>query len=107
MSGVSAGAICWFTQGLSNSLGEGYAPVTGLGLVEGGFCPHCDGDPARVPALERAVAEGALPASYAVDDGAALVFEDEVLREVVSAQPGRGARRVARGPAGAEWHDLP
>jgi dipeptidase E len=93
MAGVSAGAICWFAAGLSNSRGAGFAPVPGLGLLPGGFCPHADGDPARIPALRAAVAGGDMAASYAVDDGAALVFANEVLQEVVAARPGRGARR--------------
>jgi peptidase E len=108
MAGVSAGAICWFDHGLSNSLGEGFAPTRGLGVLEGGFCPHADGDPGRIPVLEAAVAAGAMPATYAVDDGAALVFEDERLVEVVAARPGRGARRVEAAPdGGAAWEPVP
>lgn len=103
MAGVSAGAICWFEAGLSNSLGEGFAPVEGLGILAGGFCPHADGDPDRVPALESAVRDGRMPDSYAVDDGAALVFTDEVLTEVIRARPERGARRVAAEAGGARW----
>lgn len=95
MAGVSAGAICWFRHGLSNSLGRGFAPVDGLGLLPSAFCPHVDGDPGRAPALEAAVAAGRFPAAYGVDDGAALVFADETLTEVVSARDGRGARRVS------------
>ncbi|HWH14450.1 MAG TPA: peptidase E, partial [Miltoncostaeaceae bacterium] len=100
MSGVSAGAICWFRAGLSNSGGAGFAPVAGLGLLPDGVCPHADGDPARIPALEREVTAGRMPASYALDDGAALVFADERLVEVVSARPGRGARRLEPGDGG-------
>jgi len=94
MAGVSAGAICWFRHGLSNSLGHGFAPVEGLGLLPGAFCPHVNGDPHRVPALESAIAEGHFPEAFGVDDGAALVFTDEVLTEVISARERRGARRV-------------
>jgi dipeptidase E len=103
MSGVSAGAICWFRWGLSNSGGEGYVPVEGLGLLPGGICPHADGDPGRLPALERAVATGGMPSTHALDDGAALVFADERLTAVVAARPGRGARRVSRAGDGVVW----
>ena len=45
MSGLSAGAICWFKYGASNSwrFNNPYAPmirVSGLGLVDAVFCPH-------------------------------------------------------------------
>ncbi len=59
LSGVSAGAICWFAGGLTNSLGPGFAPVAGLGLLPGGFCPHADSDPGRVVALRALIGRGA------------------------------------------------
>ena len=48
-AGVSAGAICWFDSGHSNSLfyynqkNWKYINVKGMGLVKGIFCPHYDG----------------------------------------------------------------
>ncbi len=58
MSGVSAGAICWFAAGLTNSLGTGFAPMAGLGFAPGGFCPHADSDPGRLVALRGLVEAG-------------------------------------------------
>jgi dipeptidase E len=98
LSGVSAGAICWFEWGITDSLGAGYAPVRGLGFAPGGFCPHADGDPARVPALREMVGRGAMPPTLAVDDGAAVHLMDGELQRVVVTGPGLGARRV--GPGG-------
>lgn len=100
LSGVSAGAICWFAAGLTNSLGPHFAPVAGLGLVEGGFCPHADSDPARLVALHDLVDRGLMPPTYAVDDGAALHVSDAAPPRLLSAAPGRGGRLV--GPGGAE-----
>jgi peptidase E len=100
LAGVSAGAICWFASGLTNSLGSGFSPVTGLGLVGGGFCPHADSDPARLPALRDLVDRGAMPPTLAVDDDAAVHLADGSPPLVLSAAPGRGARRV--GPDGIE-----
>jgi hypothetical protein len=65
LSGVSAGAICWFEYGVTDSLGAGFAPVKGLGLAAGGFCPHADGDPARVPALRELIDRGRMPSTLA------------------------------------------
>ena len=98
LSGVSAGAICWFEWGITDSLGAGYAPVEGLGFAAGGFCPHADGDPARVPALRELVGRGAMPPTLAVDDGAAVHLMDGAVHRVVVTGPGLGARRV--GPGG-------
>lgn len=76
MSGVSAGAICWFASGLTNSLGPGFVPVAGLGFVPGGFCPHADSDPSRLVVLRELVEDGRMPATLAVDDGAAVHLAD-------------------------------
>jgi dipeptidase E len=99
LAGVSAGAICWFTAGLTNSLGPHFAPVAGLGFVEGGFCPHADSDPGRLVVLHDLVDRGLMPPTYAVDDGAAIHISDDAPPRLLSAAPGRGACLV--GPGGA------
>ena len=99
MSGVSAGAICWFEHGLTNSLGAGFAPVRGLGFLPGGLCPHADGDPARIPALIDLIDRGDMPPTIAVDDGAEP--------RVISGAPGRGARRVSAGGVIAPLEAVP
>lgn len=97
LAGVSAGAICWFATGLTNSLGPDYAPVQGLGFVEGGFCPHADGDPGRVPALKVLIDEGRMPPSFAVDDDAAIHIAAGAAPRLVPGAAGRGARWIAAG----------
>lgn len=100
MSGVSAGAICWFARGLTNSLGPGFAPVDGIGLAAGGFCPHADSDPGRLDALRAMIDAGRMPATLAVDDGAAVHLADDAPPVLIRAQAARGARLI--GPGGAE-----
>lgn len=100
LAGVSAGAICWFAAGLTNSLGPGFAPVGGLGLLPGGFCPHADSDPGRLVALRALIEEGRMPSTFAVDDGAAVHLSDDAPPRLVREAPGRGARLL--GPGGSE-----
>ena len=100
MSGVSAGAICWFASGLTNSLGPGFVPVAGLGFIPGGFCPHADSDPSRLIVLRRLVEDGSMPATLAVDDGAAVHLADGAPPRLVVGEPGRGARLM--GPRGLD-----
>jgi peptidase E len=99
LGGWSAGGICWFEDGLTDSFGPQLAPLgDGLGLLRGSFCPHYDGEPRRRPLYTRLVAEGALAPGYAADDDAALLFEGTELREVVSQREGaRGYRVTAAG----------
>jgi dipeptidase E len=97
MAGISAGSICWFQQGLSDSVIAGeLAPLNCLGFLPGSNCPHYDGEPERRPAYHRFIRESKLDAGYAADDGAALHFIGEKLARVVSSRETAKAYSVRR-----------
>jgi peptidase E len=101
MAGLSAGSLCWFESGTTDSFGPGLAALSdGLGFVPGSHSPHYDGEPTRRPHYQGLVAAGILPAGYAADDGAALVFRGTELAEIVASRPDARAYRVERGPSG-------
>jgi len=108
LAGLSAGSLCWFEAGTTDSFGSGQAvPLRdGLGFLTGSHCPHYDGEAARRPSYQALVAAGSLPAGSAADDGAALVFEGDRLVEVVSSRPAALAYRVEPGPNGG-WVEQP
>ncbi len=107
LCGISAGMNCWFEASVTDSFGPALAPLRdGLGLIEGSACPHYDGEPQRRPIYRRLVADGELPPGWAADDGAALVFGDDALAEVVCSRPDAHAYRVLGGP-GSEVHERP
>ncbi|HEU0026875.1 MAG TPA: peptidase E [Ktedonobacterales bacterium] len=91
LSGVSAGSICWFEQGLTDSIPGPLTPLPCLGFLTGSDCPHFDGEPERRPTLHRLLAEGAMIPGYAADDHAALRFDGETLTEVIATRPGARA----------------
>ncbi|MGW1760040.1 Type 1 glutamine amidotransferase-like domain-containing protein [Streptomyces mirabilis] len=97
LSGVSAGSICWFQGGTTDSFGPELRPLTdGLGFLPYGNGVHYDTDPGRRPLVHRLVAEGTLPLSHCTDDGVGLVYRDTELVETVSETPGKGAYVVRR-----------
>lgn len=101
MAGMSAGAICWFEACTTDSFGPTLRPLDGgLGILDGSLSPHYHGEAQRRPLYLRLVADGTLPAGYALDDGAALVFAERVLVEVVTSSPDAGAWRVEPDGAG-------
>lgn len=101
LAGVSAGSICWHVGGPTDSFGPELRPVTnGLALLPYGNGVHYDSEPERRPLLQRLVADGTLPTSYATDDGVGLLYRGTELAEAVSEAPGKGAYRVARAGAG-------
>lgn len=92
MAGLSAGSICWFEQGLSDSVTEGeYAPLDALGWLEGSHCPHFDGECARQEKYKNFVIDEKLKKGWAVEDGCALHFVDEELFRIVSSHPDKFA----------------
>ena len=77
MCGVSAGAICWFEEGVTDSWSEKLKVMDCLGFVKGVCCPHYDEEPQRRPSLSKFLTEGVMQSCYAVDGGCALHIENE------------------------------
>lgn len=95
LAGVSAGAICWFEGGTTDSFGPGLRPFTGgLGLLAGSFCPHYDSEPARRPLFTSLVAGGMLPPGIACGDGAAAHFSGDTMTALIAGRPGARGYRV-------------
>ncbi|MEV7289300.1 peptidase E [Streptomyces sp. NPDC093252] len=97
LSGVSAGSLCWFQGGATDSYGPELRPVTnGLGLLPYGNGVHYDVDPGRRPLIHRLVADGTFTEAHCTDDGVGLVYRGTELVEAVAEVPGKGAYRVVR-----------
>jgi peptidase E len=109
LAGVSAGAICWFEGGTTDSFGPDLRPFTdGLGLLGGSYCPHYDSEPGRRPLFTSLVAAGTLPPGIACDDGAGAHFIGGDLDSVVTGWAGAAGYRVAPdGSGGATQLALP
>ncbi len=94
MAGISAGAICWFEDGVTDSFGMPFRSLDdGLGFVRGACCPHYDGEKHRRPVLLRLIKRG-FPSTLALDDGAAAHFVETRLKEVVASRSKARAMRV-------------
>jgi dipeptidase E len=93
LAGVSAGMLCWFRAGVTDSFGGLEALNDGLGLIDATACPHYDSEQERRPTYHRLIA-GGMQSGYAADDGAALHFCGPHLIEVISSRPDAAAYRV-------------
>ena len=97
LAGWSAGAMCWFEGGLTDSFGPDLAPLRdGLKFLAGSFCPHYDAESLRRPRYEELVGSGALQDGFASDDGVGLLFDGRSFVEAVASLPGQHAYRVER-----------
>ncbi len=100
LSGVSAGAICWFAGGTTDSFGALRPFTDGLNFLAGSYCPHYNTEPGRRPLYQQLVSGGSLPGGIACDDGAAAHFVDDELAEIVADREGVSGYRVELGGDG-------
>jgi peptidase E len=94
LAGLSAGAICWFEQGLTDSVAGKLSVINCLGFLKGSCCPHYDGEAERRPSFHEFLVRGEISPGYAIDDGAALHFGDEGVIRVVASRPDAKAYRL-------------
>ncbi len=87
LTGLSAGSICWFEQGLTDSYGDVLQPLKCLGFLKGSNCPHYDSEAARRPTFHKYILAADMLAGYAADDGVALHFSGTELKQAVSSRP--------------------
>jgi peptidase E len=108
LCGTSAGGICWFEGGTTDSFGKQLAPLAdGLGLLKGSFSPHYDGEALRRPVLHDCLAKGTLPSGVAADNGAGLRYAGTELAEAICWRPEAKAWRVELTAEGVKETALP
>lgn len=97
LAGVSAGSICWHVGGPTDSFGAELRLVDdALALLPYGNGVHYDSEEQRRPLLQRLVAAGELPTSYATDDRIGILYRGTEPIEVIS---DRSDPDPATGPA--------
>jgi peptidase E len=102
LAGVSAGSICWYRGGTTDSFGPELRPVTnGLAFLPYANGVHYDSEERRRPLVHRLVADGTLPETHCTDDGVGLVYHGTELVEAVAEVRGKGAYIVTAEPDGA------
>ena len=96
LGGVSAGSICWFEEGLTDSVLGKLTALPCLGFLPGSNAPHYDSEPERRPTYLRLIGRGKMLEGFAMDDCIALHFENKRLLRVVRSQADAAAYRVKR-----------
>jgi dipeptidase E len=84
LAGGSAGSLCWFEQGTTDSRPKDISKIEGLGFLKGSHCPHYDSEPTRRPLYHSYIKSKEFKAGYACDDKAAIYFEGNTVKKVIS-----------------------
>ncbi len=74
MSGVSAGAICWFTSGITDSWENELKILPCLDFIGGTCCPHYDEEPSRIPYVKKILLEKKVANCISIEGGTAMHF---------------------------------
>ena len=77
MAGGSAGSLCWFEGGTTDSRPKDLTIVKCLGFIQTSHCPHYHSELLRKPLYHSNILKGRLSPGYAIDDRAGVVFENE------------------------------
>ena len=94
LAGISAGSICWFEEGVTDSYGDELESLKCLGLLKGSNCPHYVRESKRRVSYQELVAKGKITSGYAADDGVALHYIDQKISNIVSSRPNAKAYKV-------------
>jgi dipeptidase E len=96
LCGGSAGMICWFEEGNTDSITGSLTALPCLGFLRGSACPHYDGEINRRPSYQNMVASGEILPGLAADNGVGLYYVGTELREAIAEVDGASAYRVER-----------
>ena len=88
LGGASAGSLCWFEEGTTDSRPGELTTVSCLGFLKGSHCPHYDREADRRPLYRKLIASGEMKPGYACDNDAGIYFENDGVKRVVASRQG-------------------
>ena len=84
LGGASAGSLCWFEEGTTDSRPKELSTVKCLGFLKGSHSPHYDREENRRPLYHKLIGSGEMKPGYACDNDAGIYFEDNEVKRVVA-----------------------
>ena len=84
LCGVSAGAICWFNQGITDSWASNLSVMDCLGFLDGCCCPHYDGEKDRRPSVHGFINDKKIESCIAVEDESAVHYKNNEFYKSIS-----------------------
>ncbi len=96
MSGVSAGAICWFDKGITDSYAEELAIIDCLGIVEGVACPHFDEEEEREPYVNDVIQREIIKSCICIEGNCALHIKNDFDYSSIDFGNGKKSYRITK-----------
>jgi peptidase E len=95
LGGASAGSLCWFEEGTTDSRPKELTIVKCLGFLKGSHSPHYDAEKDRRPLYHKLIGSGAMQPGWACDNDAGIYFEDNEPRRFVHTREQAGVYYVS------------
>ena len=96
MSGVSAGAICWFDRGITDSFANELSIINCLGIVEGVACPHFDEEKDREPYVNDVINREIIESCICIEGNCALHIKNDFEYFSIDFGNGKKCLRVSK-----------
>ena len=94
MSGVSAGAICWFNKGITDSFAGKLEIIDCLGMVDEIACPHFDEERERKPFVNELIQKDIVKSCICIEGYSALHIRNNNLYSSISFKEGKKSLRI-------------
>ena len=94
MSGVSAGAICWFDKGITDSFANKLTILNCLGLVKDIACPHFDEEKEREPYVNDVIESEIIESCICIEGNCALHIKNDFEYSSIDFGNGKNCFRV-------------
>ena len=94
LGGASAGSLCWFEEGTTDSRPKALSVVQCLGFLPGSHSPHYDAEAGRRPLYHKLIGDGTMKPGFACDNDAGILFEETAVKRIVSVRDGAKAYHV-------------
>jgi dipeptidase E len=95
LGGASAGSLCWFEEGTTDSRPKALSIVQCMGFLPGSHSPHYDAESGRRPLYHKLIGSGQLKPGYACDNEAGIYFEGTEVRRIVASKDGAKVYHVS------------
>ena len=96
MSGVSAGAICWFDKGITDSFANELKIIDCLGIVDGIACPHFDEERDREPYVNDVINREIIKSCICIEGNCALHIKNDKEYSSIDFGNGKKCFRVSK-----------
>ncbi len=96
MSGVSAGAICWFDKGITDSFAKELTIINCLGIVDGIACPHFDEEKEREPYVNDVIKREIVKSCICIEGNCALHIKNDLEYSSIDFGNGKKCFRVSK-----------